>query len=1123
MFTIYHSNKLDTLKSLLINAIKSDPLTDAFQQEVVLVEHPIMAEWLQIKLAEQFEIAANIRFTMPTTFIWEMYTRVLPGIPKESAFSRKSITWKLMCILPRLLDLPTFFPLQHYLSDDVDKRKIYQLASRVANLFEKYMEYRPHWLVSWQRGDRIDGLSEAQQWQAPLWTKLIEYTLQLGQSAWHLASLYSYFIRALDKAECAPISLPKRVFICGISALPPTYLHVLQALSRHTDIHLMLTNPCRYYWKGNKDHTPLSDSKDSKRCLESKGLRKKLFFDPSQLPQLFNSEEKKDLSNPLLASWGKLGRDYLSILSKLKWAQEIDAFVDVPVNNMLHAIQHDILELEDHAIKGSLTETLENSVAKRRLDPKDRSISFHFCYSLQREVEVLHDQLLTLLEEDQNLAPRDIIVMVADIDNYTPHIEAVFSNTSTKYFLPFVISDRKVHKVHPAVQAFISLLDLPKTRVTAEQVLTLLEVPALAARFSIGEEGVQLLRRWVPESGVRWGLDDDNVREFDVPATGQHTWKFGITRMLIGYAMDSKAGEWQGMLPYDDSSGVAAELVGNLADLLMCLRDWRRCLSEMRSLKEWLPVCRQLLDAFFVHAGETEVALKFAEQQWRQLIIFGLSARYLSKIPLGIIRDDLVIHLSQRDTNSHFLANQINFCRLMPMRSIPFQVVCLLGMNDGVYPRTKPSLGFDMMANQPKLGDRRQSIDDRYLFLEAILSANQKLYISFIGRSIKDNRKKHLSVLTSELLEYLEQSYCLLGDESLDIDCSAKRVSEHLVKRHSRMPFASENFLPDSEQQSYASEWLPAANCRIKTSMPFNQLLPPVYEQKISLDELQRFYRHPIRAFFQLRLGVSFDGKGIELPDEEPFTLDNLSRYRLNNQLLHTLIEGNDPRKMFQRVSAAGELPFGAFGKILWQKQYEEMTILAKKVRAERDSDYSLELDIEIDGMRIIGWMHHVQDDGLLRWRPATLSAVDGILLWLEHLVYCCMGRVGTSRFYGRKNSTWSFVSLQKDCARKYLAELIAGYQHGLCQPILLLHKSGWAWLNQCFYPKIQCIDWQEEVQAKARTKLLQAFYGDKYVLGEGKDPYVQRAFLYLDNTHLAQILAETERYLLPLAKYNII
>lgn len=386
-----------------------------------------------------------------------------------------------------------------------------------------------------------------------------------------------------------------------------------------------------------------------------------------------------------------------------------------------------------------------------------------------------------MLEEDPTLTPRDIIVMVADIDSYSPFIQAVFGSAPADRYLPYAISDRRARQSHPVLEAFISLLSLPDSRFVSEDVLALLDVPVLAARFDITEEGLRYLRQWVNESGIRWGIDDDNVRELELPATGQHTWRFGLTRMLLGYAMESAQGEWQSVLPYDESSGLIAELVGHLASLLMQLNIWRRGLAQERPLEEWLPVCRDMLNAFFLPDAETEAAMTLIEQQWQAIIAEGLGAQYGDAVPLSLLRDELAQRLDQERISQRFLAGPVNICTLMPMRSIPFKVVCLLGMNDGVYPRQLAPLGFDLMSQKPKRGDRSRRDDDRYLFLEALISAQQKLYISYIGRSIQDNSERFPSVLVQELIDYIGQSHYLPGDEALNCDESEARVKRILL------------------------------------------------------------------------------------------------------------------------------------------------------------------------------------------------------------------------------------------------------------------------------------------------------------------------------------------------------
>lgn len=1119
MFTVYHSNQLDLLKTLAAFHIEDQPLRNPFQSEVVLVQSPGMAQWLQMSLAEQFGIAANIAFPLPASFIWDMFVRVLPGIPKESAFNKASMSWKLMAILPDMLTRAEFAMLKHYLTDDEDKRKLFQLAARIADLFDQYLVYRSDWLNSWEKGQQIADLSEAQQWQAPLWAALVEYNRELGQPEWHRANLYARFISTLENSASRPPNLPDRVFICGISALPPVYLQALQALGKHIDIHLLFTNPCRHYWGDIQDYAFLAKLQ-SRRRQHFNQQGESALFRQSDATSLFNEAGEQQLSNPLLASWGKLGRDNLFLLAQME-CREIDAFVDIEPDNLLHSLQRDLLELEDNAVIGLKREEWETSRNKRLLDPEDRSVSIHLCHSPQREVEVLQDRLLEIMANDPELSPRDIIVMVADIDAYTPFIQAVFGNAPAGRYLPFSISDRRASQAHPALQAFISLLSLPDSRFTSEGVLALLEVPALAGRFAIDEEGLRRLRHWVGESGIRWGLDDETVRGLDLPATGQHTWHFGLTRMLLGYAMNSETGHWQGILPYDESSGLIAELAGNLAELLMRLRRWRELLSAPRELESWLPLCRELLNDFFAGDADAEAALALIEEQWQQVINFGMQAQYQQAVPLSLLRDELASRLDQERISQRFLAGPVNFCTLMPMRSIPFKVVCLLGMNDGVYPRTLPPLGFDLMSQQPKKGDRSRRDDDRYLFLEALNSAQQQLYISYIGRTIQDNSERFPSVLVSELVEYISQSFCLPGDQARDVDTSAAAVVAHLHHLHSRMPFAAENFLPQAKYQSYAAEWLPAAKASGVPHPPFMQPLPEQEIAELNFEQLVSFWRHPVRAFFSQRLGVSFLLSDTELPDAEPFTLDNLSRYQLNSQLLNTLIDEQPSEPLYARQRAAGNLPYGAYGELFWQEQLSDMSELAGQVREQRKTSDSWEINLQIDGLQLNGWLPQVQDDGLLRWRPGHLNFTDGLALWLEHLVYCVLGGGGDSRMYGRKESQWRFPALPLEEAQAWLERYIQGYRQGMRSPLLLLPKTGGAWLEASYDEKSAAILHDENTQAKARIKLLQAWQGNMQVEGEGSDPYLARLFRTLDEATVRTITDNAEAWLLPLVQIN--
>ena len=1120
MLRVYHSNRLDVLEALMEFIVERERLDDPFEPEMILVQSTGMAQWLQMTLSQKFGIAANIDFPLPASFIWDMFVRVLPEIPKESAFNKQSMSWKLMTLLPQLLEREDFTLLRHYLTDDSDKRKLFQLSSKAADLFDQYLVYRPDWLAQWETGHLVEGVGEAQAWQAPLWKALVEYTDELGQPRWHRANLYQRFIETLESATTCPPGLPSRVFICGISALPPVYLQALQALGKHIEIHLLFTNPCRYYWGDIKDPAYLAKLLTRQRRHSFEDRELPLFRDSENAGQLFNSDGEQDVGNPLLASWGKLGRDYIYLLSDLESSQELDAFVDVTPDNLLHNIQSDILELENRAVAGVNIEEFSRSDNKRPLDPLDSSITFHVCHSPQREVEVLHDRLLAMLEEDPTLTPRDIIVMVADIDSYSPFIQAVFGSAPADRYLPYAISDRRARQSHPVLEAFISLLSLPDSRFVSEDVLALLDVPVLAARFDITEEGLRYLRQWVNESGIRWGIDDDNVRELELPATGQHTWRFGLTRMLLGYAMESAQGEWQSVLPYDESSGLIAELVGHLSSLLMQLNIWRRGLAQERPLEEWLPVCRDMLNAFFLPDAETEAAMTLIEQQWQAIIAEGLGAQYGDAVPLSLLRDELAQRLDQERISQRFLAGPVNICTLMPMRSIPFKVVCLLGMNDGVYPRQLAPLGFDLMSQKPKRGDRSRRDDDRYLFLEALISAQQKLYISYIGRSIQDNSERFPSVLVQELIDYIGQSHYLPGDEALNCDESEARVKAHLTCHHTRMPFDPQNYQPGN-LQSYAREWLPAASQAGKAHSEFVQPLPFTLPETVPLETLQRFWAHPVRAFFQMRLQVNFRTEDSEIPATEPFILEGLSRYQINQQLLNVLVEQDDAERLFRRFRAAGDLPYGAFGEIFWETQCQEMQQLADRVIACRQPGQSMEIDLACNGVQITGWLPQVQPDGLLRWRPSLLSVAQGMQLWLEHLVYCASGGNGESRLFLRKDGEWRFPPLAAEQALHYLSQLIEGYREGMSAPLLVLPESGGAWLKTCYDAQNDAMLDDDSTLQKARTKFLQAYEGNMMVRGEGDDIWYQRLWRQLTPETMEAIVEQSQRFLLPLFRFN--
>ena len=807
MLTIYHSNHLDVLKDLLIELLKRNPPANPLDNEQILVQSPGMAQWLRIELAKGMGIAAGVNFPLPASFLWQMYTKILPDVPLRSAFNKESMTWKLMDLLDTFKDDPDFQPLNHYLTSDDDDLRKFQLAGKVADIFDQYLVYRPNWVLEWEQNNDTPDITAEQPWQPKLWRALVAKTAELGQSPWHRANMHQRFQQEMTHPSAAA-KLPDRLFVFGISALPPHFVESLEALGNQCDVHLLVTNPCQHYWGDERDPKFLRKLAARQLLLDQQKIdqqekqqpQRGWLNKPGLSPDTLAADTYNTIGNPLLGSMGKLGRDYFHQLYGLN-ATDIDVFVDDHNDQLLGQLQNDIFNLHDRSASGQQTPM-----------PADASLQFHSCHSSLREVEVLHDRLLDMFANNPKLTPKDIVVMLPDIDSYAPWIQAVFGSIDDHRRIPWAIADRSAKSEHPVLASLLQLLELDKSRCSAPELVEILEVPAIQQRFQLSPFSLDILRQWTQESGIRWGLTPEHQTHFDVPALQYNAWSFGIRRMLMGYAMPESAGVYHDVLPLDSVQGMNAVLAGHLADFIDAAQWLLEELEQTRSIDQWIQFTHQLLDRFFQADSETdEGALALVRDTlihlWEQL----QEAGYEHDLSRTVFISYLSERLTMKRSSQRFLAGQVNFCTLMPMRSIPFKVVCLLGMNDGDYPRSIAPAGFDLITRHSQRGDRSRRDDDRYLFLEALLSAQEALYISFVGRRIQDNNEKIPSVLVTELLNYCEQGFGLSNNE--------------LIVEHPLQAFSPKNFQPALTTKpllfSYAHEWLPTAHRNGQPPAPF--------------------------------------------------------------------------------------------------------------------------------------------------------------------------------------------------------------------------------------------------------------------------------------------------------------
>ena len=1066
-FMVVQSNSLDELRSLVINLMRRYPLAP-LENEIALVQSNGIAQWLKLALAEDREdddlggcgIAAAIDVQLPGSFMWQLYRMVLgrDEIPSKSLLDKAPLTWRLMRLLPELIDQPHFEPLQRFLTHDTDLRKRYQLCERLADLFDQYQVYRADWLEDWAAGrhqlrnarGEPKPLTPANCWQAQLWRALL---LDVGQEgmAQSRAGVHQRFIERIHSLDTAPLGLPSRVIVFGISSLPAQALEALAGLARFSQVLLCVHNPCRHHW------ADIVADKDLLRHQYKRQARK------AGMPQVIDPQTLHQHAHPLLAAWGKQGRDYISLLDSYDDPGSyratfrdgrIDLFSDNNPHTLLNQLQDDILELRP------LAETREHWPAVDLV--ADESIRFHIAHSAQREVEILHDQLLARFSADPELNPRDVIVMVPDIDSYAPHIRAVFGQLERhdSRFIPFTLADQGQRGRDPLLIAVEHLLKLPDSRFPVSEILDLLDVPALRECFGIAERDLPTLHRWIEGAGIRWGINAQQRASLGLPADlEQNSWQFGLRRMLLGYAVGS--GEaCDGIEPYDEIGGLDAALIGPLVALLDALQRAHQEFSSAATPAQWGERLQGLMQLFFLAATEHDdfllAQLEELRETWLQTCeTVGLQ----DELPLTVVREAWLAGLDQGRLSQRFLAGAVNFCTLMPMRAIPFKRVCLLGMNDGDYPRAQPPLDFDLMGSDYRPGDRSRREDDRYLLLEALLSAREQLYISWVGRSIRDNSERPASVLIGQLRDHLASGWRLADDS----DLLAAVTEEHPLQ-----PFSARYFHQGAGLFSYAREWQ-ALHQPCAPIAPVEALGPYVQEEPLALGQLQDFLRNPVRHFFSQRLKVFFEAAQAPLEDEEPFVLDALQRYNLSDSLLQAALlapEQADAALAAQarRLQGSGLLPMAGFGQCLQHELMEPLPGLLQRHQQllalwPTPLASAMAISLDLHGVTLEGWLgglHRRSDGALLAVTPIAngIGAIKSrkwhrlIRPWVNHLAACASGWPMTTALVA-SDDTLLLAPLEPGAAQALLGDVLQAWQSGMRQPLPVAVKTAFAWLSQ--------------------------------------------------------------------------
>jgi exodeoxyribonuclease V gamma subunit len=674
-----------------------------------------------------------------------------------------------------------------------------------------------------------------------------------------------------------------------------------------------------------------------------------------------------------------------------------------------------------------MLELREPSRATYVFSAADVSMQIHSCHSAMREIEVLHDQLLALFQRHSDLAPSDVVVMTPDIETYAPYIESVFATAEPR--IPYNVSDRSGEKESTLAATLLALLELGGSRYDAQRVLATLDEASVRRRFDLSEGDVETARRWVREAQVRWGIDAEHRSTFGLPATHEHTWRFGLDRLLLGYALPS--GEerlFEGVLAYDEIEGSLGSVLGHFVSYVEAAIALDTDLAGSRSIARWCEVLQGVLARFFDAPEERAEELEAIRAAVGSVDREARLARFSDPVPftlmLTVLRERLEVPARA------FLSGGVTFCAMVPMRSLPFEVVCMIGMNDRAYPRIQRRESFDLMASDFRQGDRARREDDRYLFLESVVNARRCLYMSYTGRHIREDTVIPPSVLVSELLDYVERGY------STDDETSVRSA---LVTEHPLQAFSKNYFSGDGKLFSYSDAFARAASAAgrgTRRSQPFlTRNLPPLdaIERRIDLDTLVRFFRNPARHLFEQRLHVRLEASEDELLSREPFELEDLPLYRLKEHLLEMQLDGRHADAV-ELARASGVLPHGRMGEILFEGQNAAVEAVAARARAFTGSEpiESLFFEFSADEVTLTGTLTRVTREGMLVYRVAKMNASVRVAAWLRHLALNAFPPPGAERV-SRCIAQDCVLTLQPvDDARERLTELLALYWTGM-------------------------------------------------------------------------------------------
>ncbi|MGI8803144.1 MAG: exodeoxyribonuclease V subunit gamma [Solirubrobacteraceae bacterium] len=1034
MLHIHRAERADGLVDAL-GELLAQPLPDPFAPEVVAVPTRGIERWLTQRMstrlgagAERSDgVCANVDFPSPRRLAGDAVARASGIAPEADRWLPERAIWPLLEVVDDCLAEPWMHSLALHLGgatatvDPLRRSRRLGSVRHLADLYDRYALHRPGMLHAWAAGDDTDDDGEPlpadAAWQAELWRRLRRRIDQPGPA--------ERLERACGRLHEEPdmLDLPPRVSLFGLTRLPAGHLRVLEALAGGRDVHLFLLHPSPGLWTHIAAAGPAAVRRrdDATRALPA---------------------------NRLLASWGQDARELQLVLAGA--GEHVDHH---------HPVEHREASLLAR-IQADIRADAPPAQERRPLDRVDRSIQVHACHGRARQVEVVRDAILHLLADDPTLEPREVIVMCPDIEAFAPLIAATFGAGEVAPGADLLdalppdvrppdlrvrLADRSLRQTNPVLAVVARLLELPDQRLTASQVLDLADRDPVRRRLRLDDDNLTRIQDWIAQSGIRWGLDAEHRAPFKLDDLSAGTWRAGLDRILLGVAMtEDEHRLFGGVLPVDDVESGAIDLAGRFAELIDRLRAAVDALTGPQPVADWARAIGGAADALTATAPRDAWQRSELDRLLADVIGEASVGGTVDPTPIDLveIRALLAERLQGRPTRANFRTGHLTICTLVPMRSVPHRVVCLLGLDDGVFPRKAPRDGDDLMLDDPHVGDRDPRTEDRQMLLDALLAASDRLIVTYTGNDERTNALRPPAVPVGELLDTIE--------------ATVAGAAEEVVVRHPLQPFDPRNFtrgaLIPGRPWSFDPVTLAGARAldgpRSEPGPFLAGPLPAPAGSGIETENLVRFVAHPVRAFLRQRLGISVADYADEVEDALRVELDGLAKWDIGQRLLEARLAGVDGRSAALAEVARGALPPGVLGQPVIREVFPIVEGIVKAAEGLVAGSEPESLDVRValpNGSSLTGTIPGVNGDVLRTVTYSRVAAKHRLTAWVRLLALTAshpersFTAVTVGRHAGHARLAIARIRpLDPDAAREHLAGLLDLYDRGMREPLPL-------------------------------------------------------------------------------------